>query len=62
MLLLLVVSIARAAILARQTAPPSTDELYITVRLIGGPWFLFGPPALLVATWWATRRPHRPAS
>ena len=62
MLLLLVVSIGRATISTPQATTPSMEELYVTVRLVGGPWLLLGPPALLAGTWWATRRLRRPAS
>jgi hypothetical protein len=56
MIALFAVSIARAVIRTRQLAPPNTsDEVYVIVRLIGGPWLMFGPPVLLLVAWWAVR-------
>ncbi len=58
-LLLLVTSIGRAVVRARDGAPPSTDELYVVIRLLGGPWLFFGPPALILVAWLVARRLHR---
>ena len=60
MLLLLVVSVGRAVIGARHAGPPSSDELSITVRLLGGPWLFFGAPALILVAWMAARRLQAP--
>jgi hypothetical protein len=62
MFAIVITSIVHAALWARQATPPSTDEVYVVVHMLGGPWLMFGPPALLLATWWAVRRLHRPAS
>ncbi len=56
------VSVARAVIGARHLLPQHTsDDVYVVIHLIGGPWLMFAPPVLLLAARWALRAPSRPA-
>ena len=62
MLALFAISVARAAIRTRRLTPQNTlDEVYVVIRLIGGPWLMFGPPALLIVVWCAVRFSSHPA-
>jgi hypothetical protein len=60
---LLIVAAVRAAALAEEVRHgESAAEVYVAIRLWGGPWLLFGPPLLLSAAWGFARWRSRPAS